>query len=337
MRNYYLLLLTALLFSACASIPPNTHEQFQRIATGAGPEDMLLDTISCNQARLLVSCNDHRLRAAAPAGDIYAIDLEGDSLVSRKLLRTGEPDGFHFHPHGFDLVRQNGKAYLFIVSHDEKQFKHSVYKYELSETKMTYLATYEHPLMNSPNSVVASKKGGFYVSIDQGKRGDNFVSITGAKTGSIVFCDENGGWAPVATKLAYPNGLYISPKGRYLYASTTGQHQIFKFTIKPDGNLINREKVTKLIGGDNLRLGNNRELLVPAHLNTSKLVGHFKDSTKLSPSVVYGLHTENGEKEVLYSNDGKQISAASTAVSYKGNLYVSQVFQPYILQVKRKK
>ena len=181
------------------------------------------------------------------------------------------------------------------------------------------------------------KKGGFYVSIDQGKRGDDFALLMRAKTGSIVFCDEKGGWAPVATKLAYPNGLYISPKGRYLYASTTRQHQVFKYSIKSDGNLINREKVARVVGGDNIRLGQNKELLIPAHLNVLKLVGHSKDSTKLSPSVVYGLHTENGEKQVLYSNEGKQISAASTAVSYKGNIYVSQVFQPYILQIKRKK
>jgi hypothetical protein len=336
MLNHFILLITILtVLYSCASVPPNTHKKADRIATGAGPEDMLLDTISCNKARLLVSCNDHRLGDKAPQGDIYSIEFGADSLTSSKLTRTGEPNRLDFHPHGFDLIRQNGKVYLFVVSHNEKEFKHSVYKYEVSQHKLKYVATYEHPLMNSPNTVVALRGGGFYVSIDQGKRGDRLASFLRAKTGSIVFCDEKGGWARVANKLAYPNGLYISPKERYLYASTTRQHQIFKYTLKLDGNLINKEKVAKVVGGDNLRLGQNKELLIPAHSKIFKFVGHFKDSTKLSPSIVYGVHTHNGKKELIYSSDGQQISAASTAIQYNGYIYISQVFQPYVLRVKK--
>lgn len=325
-----------ILGASCASIPKNTHNTSERIAVGPGPEDLLLDTISCKHARLLVSCTDRRSEDAAPKGNIYAIDLDKDSLISYPLTRTNEPDTLVFHPHGFDLVRQGGKVYLFVVSHDNKRDKHYVYKYEVRENSLQFVAAYQDILMNSPNTVVALKNGGFYTSIDQGKRGNRLALFLRAKTGSIVFCDEQGGWARVADKLAYPNGLYIGDKERYLYASTTRQHLLFKYSIKLDGNLINREKVTKLVGGDNIRLGQNKELLIPAHPRVFKFVGHSKDSTNTSPSIVYSVNINEGLKEVAYANDGSQISAASTAVSYKDYLYVSQVYQPYVLRINRK-
>jgi hypothetical protein len=334
--NYLAFIFLIILSASCASVPKNTHSVTERIATGPGSEDILLDTISCKHPRLLVSCMDRRLKDTVHNGDIYAIHLGNDSLTSYPLTRTNEPDTLVFHPHGFDLVRQAGKVYLFVVSHDDKRDKHFVYKYEVNESSLKFVAAYQNKLMNSPNTVVALRDGGFYASIDQGKRGDKTALLFKAKTGSIVFCDEAGGWAKVADKLAYPNGLYITNKERYLYASTTRQHMLFKYTVKSDGNLINREKVTKLVGGDNIRLGQNKELLIPAHPKVFKFVGHLKDSTNISPSIVYSLNSTNGVKEVAYANDGKQISAASTAVSYKDYLYISQVYQPYVLRVKRK-
>lgn len=337
MQNLILLFVSILLLHACASIPANTHQQTERIATGMGPEDILLDSLSTSKVRLLVSSQDHRLRAEAPNGDIYAINLDETPLKSYKLTRIGEPDGHDFHPHGFDLIRrEDGKVYLFVVSHDDKKDEHFVYKYHLSGNNLNFIKSYKNPVMNSPNTVVALRKKGFYVSNDQKKRGDQFAALMKARNGSILYCNEDGGWAVVADKLAFPNGLYISPKERYLYASTTRQNHIFKYGIKKDGNLVQQEKVTKLVGGDNIRLAQNKELLIPGHLNILKFAQHFKDSTKTSPSVVYYLDTQNGEKKVAYSNDGQQISAASTAIKYKNYIYISQVFQPYILRIKDK-
>jgi len=334
--NYLAFIFVIILSASCASVPKNTHSVSERIATGPGAEDLFIDTISCEHPRLLVSCADRRAKDSIPHGDIYAIDLDKDSLTSYLLIRTNEPDSLFFHPHGFDLIRQNGKVYLFVVSHNDKKNEHYIYKYEVKATSLKFVAAYQNPLLSSPNSVAALKNGGFYTTIDQGKRGNQIPLLFKAKTGSILFCNEQGSWAKVANKLAYPNGLYITEKERYLYAATSRQQSIFKYNIKTDGNLINREKVTKLVGGDNIRLGENKELLIPGHPNVLKFMAHSNDSTKLSPSVVYSLNTTNGIKEVVYANDGKQISAPTTSVSYKGYLYIGQVFQSYVLRVKRK-
>ena len=140
--NYLVFIFLIITIFSCASVPKNTHTVSERITTGPGPEDILIDTISCKYARLLISCTDRRLEDAAPNGNIYAIDLEKDSFTSYPLIRTNEPDTLVFHPHGFDLVRQEGKVYLFVVSHDNKRDKHYVYKYEVTERNLKFVAAY---------------------------------------------------------------------------------------------------------------------------------------------------------------------------------------------------
>jgi len=322
------------LLQACASIPPTTHSEYTKIITGPGPEDMVLDTLSGSKARLLISCNDHRLQEKAPRGNIFVFYPDQKEKKAKIIPRKGDPDTLRLHPHGIYLIRQAGKPYLYVISHDDNRGRHYVIKYLVKETTLDYIDTYTHPFMNSPNSVVALSKGGFYATNDQGKRGDQFATFMKMKTGSIVYCDEQGGWARVGRKLAYPNGIYITPKERYLYVSTTRQQKVFKYSIKSDGNLLNRERVTPLKGGDNIRAANQRELLIPGHLKVFKFVKHFKDSTALSPSVVYSVDRYNGEKRVVYANEGEQISAASTAIYHKGYYYISQVFQSFIIRIK---
>ena len=36
---------------------------------------------------------------------------------------------------------------------------------------------------------------------------------------------------------------------------------------------------------------------------------------------------------MIFADDGSRVSTGSTGIYYKGKLYVSQVFQPYVLEV----
>lgn len=330
------------MWSACTVVPKNTTspDEVKRIHSGMGPEDMVLDELS-GSARLLLSCNDHRLREKAPMGNIYQIDLTQDSLKAVILPRMQEPAGLVFHPHGIDLLKdETGKICLYVISHDNFMDRHFVLKYELFRDSLVFLAAYEHKLMNSPNAVVARKDGGFYISNDHGKRGNQLEVILRQKKGNIVYCDKDTNWVTVADKLIYPNGLSIDIQEynkdsvqRYFYVATTIHNHIFRYKMDEDGNLSNRKKIAKIKGGDNIRQHQDL-LLLPAHLKVFAFVSHFKNPQKLSPSVVYAVNKKSKERYVLYANEGKQISAASTAIIYKDRLYISQVFQPFVLQVK---
>jgi hypothetical protein len=50
----------------------------------------------------------------------------------------------------------------------------------------------------------------------------------------------------------------------------------------------------------------------------------------------FAINRITGEQKVLFSDDGKKISAASTALIYDGHLYISQVFDDFILKVALK-
>jgi hypothetical protein len=57
----------------------------------------------------------------------------------------------------------------------------------------------------------------------------------------------------------------------------------------------------------------------------------MKDPEEPSPSVVFVVRPEIHTKNAVYVNDGRMISAASTAMAYQKKLYISQVFEPYIV------
>jgi len=63
---------------------------------------------------------------------------------------------------------------------------------------------------------------------------------------------------------------------------------------------------------------------------------HAKDPAKISPSLVYKVDPETGNKEVIFKDDGNKIPAVSTAVLFKNTLYFGQVFDGFILRIKNK-
>ena len=60
---------------------------------------------------------------------------------------------------------------------------------------------------------------------------------------------------------------------------------------------------------------------------------HYKDAKNKAPSVVYKVNIETGESKAIYTNDGSAICGAATALMYNGNMYLSQVFEPFVLKV----
>jgi len=152
-----------------------------------------------------------------------------------------------------------------------------------------------------------------------------------AKTGDITYCTADGQCAKAAGKLGYANGLVLKDQ-HYLYTTTTRQGKVFRYVLEYNGNLLDRQMVTKVSGGDNIRF-DDEDLITTGHLRILKFAKHYKKPQKTAPSVVYRISPETQEKTVLYANEGKQISAASTAIVYKNHIYIGQVFESYIVQV----
>jgi len=327
-KHFFFFVLIGIIFSSCNSIPITSSFETKRIITGYGPEDIVLDTISSiENPRLLVSCATRRDNEPKTNG-IYWIDLNSDSVF--EFNRLNEPNDLVFHPHGFDLVLIDSIPRLFVINHDDINNQHPVLLYKILDNYLVFEAIYNDTLLISPNDIFALKDGSFFFTNDAGKRHSFIEQALKLKRSSVVYFPMDQKPYYIDKELCYANGIYFDEP--YLFVSTVRQNTIFKFTIE-ENQSIKKLNLTEIFGGDNITKYRDK-YIVAAHLNSLAFLRHRKKSTTPSPSVIYEFDPKTGEKEVLFSDSGEQISAASTAIRFGDYLYISQVFDNFILKVK---
>lgn len=320
-----------LAINSCVKLPVAevNYSECKKIQVGSGPEDMVLDTLSSKNPRILVSCSERRIKNSG-FGEIFSLDIStGNSQI---LPRKNNPDSLVFRPHGIDLVKNiKGKILLYCISHNEKMNEHSIIIYKVFPDRLEFQQKLDNPLLVSPNDVAAAPSGEIFVTNDSGKRGSMKEALFKLKRGTVVmFNPENYEWKIFAKKLLYANGIAITGKNE-IVVSTVRQNALFLFHKE---NPEKRKIIAPLFGLDNISFANENEILVTSHPSLYKFLKHYKDSGKKSPTIVYKVNLYTGEIKTVYSNDGSQISAASTAIWYNGKLYISQVFEPFILECR---
>ncbi|MBI1192154.1 MAG: hypothetical protein GC205_03115 [Bacteroidetes bacterium] len=253
---------------------------------------------------------------------------------------------------------------LYVISHDDANNVHSVLVYRVFDDRLQYLRSWTDPLLNSPNAVAVLDDGTLLVTNDSGKRGNRFEALFKRKKSTVVAWNAfKNRWWVVADQLAYANG--IETRGSEVYVATTRQSRVFSY--RWDGeSLLDRRELAKVPGADNLRWDGN-DLLVAGHPSILAFVRHAGSAQKKSPIEVWrvatGLHegpgpsgtaaptnptnptnpatpgaqptpsTRQPAPQLIFANDGHTISGAATALIWAGHLYLSQVFDPFVLKV----
>lgn len=322
------------LFSNCTPIPKvASRSGVVRIPVGPGPEDIVVDTISTSYPRLLASCYQRR-KGMPYYGEVCEINLNNDKY--KALKRVGEPAGMVFKPHGFDLVKSNnGELLLYCISHNDEKKEHSIIIYKVAPDYLQFKEKLDSPLLVSPNDVTADCSGNIFVTNDAGKRGSTIEQLFKLKRSNVVrFNTEDKKWAVVANKLVYANGVKINQcNDEDIVLSTIRSNKLYLMQQNVKSKLgYSMKTLARLKGLDNITFLNDNEVLVTAHLRQIKFLKHYKNTKNLSPTVVYKVNINSGKTEVVYSNNGTEICGASTALVYKGKMYLSQVFEPFILK-----
>jgi hypothetical protein len=325
----YLLLSGTLLFTGGVLEAQNETIRIsdtERLAVGPGPEDMVLDTLG-KLHRLLISCRARR-EEYKPYGEIEALDLHtGERSV---LSRMGEPDDIRFEPHGIYLEGDR----LYVISHEKEPDYHPVLIYRVGLQELEFLERVHAPYMHSPNALVTGPSGEIYLVNDSGKRGSMMEKALKQKKASVVRLTKNaqGVWSPkvVAEKLGYPAG--INRLDEQIYVGDALLHKIHTYTITPEG-LEPAGEIGDLKGNDNLRIYRGH-ILTPGHVKPLRFIRHTRKVSRLSPVTVFLADPGTGEHQLLYETDGSQISGGSTALIYRDHLYISQIFEPYLLKVR---
>ena len=81
-------------------------------------------------------------------------------------------------------------------------------------------------------------------------------------------------------------------------------------------------------------MDNNNRLWVTAHPCLLDFVAHSENSDEKSPTQIYTIDPTTLEVNNTFQNNGDLISAASTALYINNRLYLSQIFEPYVLMVE---
>lgn len=325
-RHRNLLAITLALFTGCGTHVPSLPDyQTSEIRVGPGPEDMVLDSLQ-GDPRLIISCAARR-EVHEPYGEIMAYDLESGRTTL--LVRYHEPPGLRFRPHGIFLDRDM----LYVISHEREPDYHPVLAYRLHGDSLEFRELIHTPLQHSPNALATGPGGAIYLVNDSGKRGSIWEKALKLRRASLVklWKESDGMWKSesLATRLGYPAG--INRIGTTLYVGDAILHRIHVFELT-GGGAVKAGEIRGIRGNDNLRI-HQGQILVPGHVKPFKFIKHTKDPEKLSPVEVFLVDPRSGKSTTLYYTDGSAISAGSTALIHKNDLYICQVFDPFILKV----
>ncbi len=150
------------------------------------------------------------------------------------------------------------------------------------------------------------------------------------RTAFVVHYDGKDSWDIAVDRICFGNGILA--KQDTLYVATTRKDGLLAFARKSDGTVHKRTQIVDLKGMDNLTQTPGGAILTAAHSNFIAFKKHAGNPENLSPGIVYRIDPDARNAEPVYASDGEEISGNSTALYYKGHLYIGQVFEGYILQ-----
>ncbi|MBK9327900.1 MAG: hypothetical protein IPM95_01020 [Sphingobacteriales bacterium] len=299
-------------------------KQYDRIITASGPEDIVLDV---KNDRLIVSC-DERRDDKPDIGVLYQISLTSDESKELKMINL---PSIPFHPHGIDFQTVNGTDYLFVINHYGDALQtNGIEQFKINEDNLEFIREYKNPLLISPNDITVLPNGSFYFSNDKNST-DVLELLLNPNKGSVGFCNGGDVWKIVDSLISFPNGMYN--EHNILYLATSRNHALFTYTILPDGSLNDKKVLSNINGMDNIT-NHGDELIIAVHPDEIKFALLSYIPTIFSPSKSYSINKSTGETKVIFSDDGRMLSGGSTSLIYNNTLYLSQVFDGFVLKIE---
>lgn len=329
--NKILFLLFILLVNCYASVKPVPIEGCKRIQGMPGPEDMAID-----RETGILYISSHERRGELVDGKLFQLNLNSSGEILPALIETNYPK--NFRPHGMSLAKVNGKSLLYVISHiDIEKPTHSLEVFQIEKGKVSHKETILDQSFISPNDLFVTTDGRIFISNDRGT-GSNFRSYVdaafGIKRAQISYFDGKK-WKLFENAVTFGNGILHKKMGEkeFLYRAATTPEKIYKYEIGQDaGETILKEvKVFSFdTGPDNLEEDEEGNIYFASHKSMFRFLNHKDDANYPSPSQVFRIDKNENIKE-LYANDGREIPSSSTALTYKNRLYISQVFNPFLL------
>jgi Gluconolactonase len=192
--------------------------------------------------------------AVSRVGDVYFTDQPNDRIhvwnaisgeVSVFKENTGRSNGMYFKLDG-----------TLISCADEQN---QLWALDSKGNETVLVENFRGKKLNGPNDVWVRPKGGMYFTDPlyvrpywEGIRG-NELEQDGEH---VYFLSEDGAeFFRVAEDLVKPNGIIGTPDGKYLYVADIGDSKTYRYEIREDGYLINKELFCEM-GSDGMTIDN---------------------------------------------------------------------------------
>jgi hypothetical protein len=330
MKNFLFLVLI-LLLNCYANVKPNPIPGCKRILGMPGPEDLAID-----RETGILYVSSHERRGELVDGKLFQLNLNATDEPVASLIETNYPE--KFHPHGMSLVKMKGKSLLYVISHSNLENPtHTIEVFQIEKAKLTHIETIRNETLISPNDLQVIGDGRIFVSNDRGEGSmlrATLDALFGIKRSQISYYDGKK-WKLFENAVTFGNGiLYRKAANKdYLYRAATTPEKIYKYEIIQNAGETELKEVKVFsfdTGPDNLEEDEEGNIYFAAHKSIFRFLKHKDDPNYPSPSQVFMMDKNENTKE-LYANDGTEIPASSTGLKYKNKLYISQVFNPFIL------
>lgn len=321
-----LIIFLFLIFTACKSYE-KFPESCYKIEGIPGPEDFVFLK---EENSFLIS--SHNRRNFELLGEIYYYNIITKEL--KVVKRLEEPNELSFRPHGMDFY--NNHLYVVLHGKETNSAWHGVGIYKWNGKELIFKKLVEDSKFHSPNDIAVLSENIFFITNDTKKRGSLWelilTSTFGINKGTIVVCDMiQNKCEYIQEKLGFPNGIAIYKN--QLLVATTLENKIYQFDIVNQIQLSNKKIISEITAGDNIIILNDK-LYITSHPSLWKFLRHSYDTENFSPSRGYEINLSNYNSKLIFSDDGRRISASSVFLKLDQDLYIGQVFDPFIINCK---
>ena len=300
-----------------------------------GVEDM---QISYEDDFMLLSSDDRagRKSGTIKQGHLYYIDLTNTSFEPIQLTTNLKITLF---PHGVSMIRSAPQFYkVYVVNHVNGI--HSIEVFDLYKDSLTHIQTLKDASMVSPNDIVAIDEERFYFTNDHGftrglgKLGEEYL---GWAVSNVIYFDGNA-YREVAGEIAYANGINFDFKRNLLFVASPRKFLLKVFQRKERGDLDFIEDIDCETGVDNIEITPDGKIWIGCHPSLLTFTAYANGGRAISPSEIITIDYRSiGDysKEIIFVDDGKNISASTVAAVYNDYIFIGNVMDDHFLIIKR--
>ena len=300
--------------------PPTNNPAITKVGVPAGPEDIVVDRLG-GRNRLIVSCRSLR-KCYGRQGSLVTLDLNKRNPEYKRLLCKWR--GVALQPHGLALSGDR----LYVLNHQPKEcWEVLVFRLDDSGALVEGRSLGGSPLKGAEgsngNDLTVPRNGNLVMTMPS--------LLRNSKSRILHYPGAGDVWSVLDRNPPgrYPNGAWAD-RNAVLVSSAGGVHRY-------ENGGSPREVVPKAGAGDNFGEieGKPREILLTSHQSQLRYGLNSIFPCWRSPSHLTRIHLDSGESNRVVLKDGSQypINCASVAVVASGNLWLGQVFEPYLLKV----